>query len=95
LAEKLKQREEEISLGPMKRSSTFMQPNKEDEEFENFFPEANEEQILGFIWSTTYKGEKKALPSMNEIILGLYEHVSLFLEDSLKTVDEHRMQLLK
>ena len=72
--------------------------NNEDEEKDSFFPEANEEQILGLVWSETYKGGKKNLPSMNEIVTGLYEHVSKFIEDKLR--NEHnknfeKIQLVK
>lgn len=52
----------------------------DDEEQDSFFPEANEEQILGLVWSKTYKNDKNQLPSMNEIIKGLYEHVSKYIE---------------
>lgn len=60
------------------RTSTFMK--NDDEEQDSFFPEANEEQILGLVWSKTYKNDKNQLPSMNEIIKGLYEHVSKYIE---------------
>ena len=67
----------------------------DDEEQDSFFPEANEEQILGLVWSKTYKNDKNQLPSMNEIIKGLYEHVSKYIEQSMKNVQDERMQLLK
>ena len=40
--------------------------------------------MVGFRWSTEIKGDADILPSMNEILYGLFSYIAKLLEKKLK-----------
>jgi len=51
-----------------------------------------------FLWAVTYKGDKWALPSMKEVVMGIYLHHMVKVELTFKDLKENhpeRIQLYK
>lgn len=51
--------------------------------------------MLGYLWSKTFKLNQSALPSMKEIVEGLYEYICSKIETKFGKLDEMRIVLLK